>query len=246
MELFQKIKNKKRRDPTCRIRTSDLRMSVRDQLQSSALPTELRSDFDIAYQLLSYSIFYFYYIAKWKGKEKHQRVQTSKAITNAIGTGSFILLLQRAERGSLPKCENRPHAFPYSLGTTGPRAFAQQAPSDLNVLLETGEPACEPNTGLTKLGYLKATFGIEGPVIMLSLFTGMFECLYIIQDCSFCRCGIATSLSLLDLVLWGIAISILAIDFWHHWWKKRGIISLVLFLSCSLQAIFVQGSLFDM
>ena len=59
---------------------------------------------------------------------------------------------------SLPKCENRPHAFPYSLGTTGPRAFAQQAPSDLNVLLETGEPACEPNTGLTKLGYLKATF----------------------------------------------------------------------------------------
>ena len=64
MELFQKIKNKKRRDPTCRIRTSDLRMSVRDQLQSSALPTELRSDFDIAYQLLTYSIFYFYYIAK--------------------------------------------------------------------------------------------------------------------------------------------------------------------------------------
>ena len=99
MELFQKIKNKKRWDPTCRIRTSDLRMSVRDQLQSSALPTELRSDFDIAYQLLTYSIFYFYYIAKWKGKEKHQRVQTSEAITNAIGTGLFILLLQRAERG---------------------------------------------------------------------------------------------------------------------------------------------------
>ena len=100
IKLFpKKKKKKKRRDPTCRIRTSDLRMSVRDQLQSSALPTELRSDFDIAYQLLSYSIFYFYYIAKWKGKEKHQRVQTSEAITNAIGTGLFILLLQRAERG---------------------------------------------------------------------------------------------------------------------------------------------------
>ena len=64
----------------------------------------------------------------------------------------------KSGKRSLPKCENRPHAFPYSLGTTGPRAFAQQAPSDLNVLLETGEPACEPNTGLTKLGYLKATF----------------------------------------------------------------------------------------
>ena len=75
----------------------------------------------------------------------------------------------KSGKRSLPKCENRPHAFPYSLGTTGPRAFAQQAPSDSNVLLETGEPACEPNTGLTKLGYLKATFGIEGPVIMLSL-----------------------------------------------------------------------------
>ena len=53
MELFHKIKEKKK-DPTCRIRTSDLRMSVRDQLQSSALPTELRSDVTIALNKIIY------------------------------------------------------------------------------------------------------------------------------------------------------------------------------------------------
>ena len=40
-------KNKKVRSPTYRIRTSDLRISCYCQLQSSALPTELRSDVTI-------------------------------------------------------------------------------------------------------------------------------------------------------------------------------------------------------
>ena len=56
---------------------------------------------------------------------------------------------------SLPKCENRPHAFPYSLGTTGPRAFAQQAPSDLNVLLETGGASMRARYGSDQVGLLK-------------------------------------------------------------------------------------------
>ena len=53
-------------------------------------------------------------------------------------------------------------------------------------------------------------------VVMIGLIA--YKC---ISSCSFFRCGIATSLSPLHLVLWSLAISILAIDFWHHSGKKK-------------------------
>jgi hypothetical protein len=54
-EFYRNVKTNFKKNPTCRIRTSDLRIYLQT-LQSSALPTELRSDTCISFYTLDYYI----------------------------------------------------------------------------------------------------------------------------------------------------------------------------------------------